>query len=283
MTRNIDQRISTSRAVLQNPYAHLNGAGGYDALVPSTRITTALIDGAEVRRGRSKGSAFSGRDIEAIARNLQKLMWIRRSELFGTNDVEPLEILDPSLALKALGYDVIMHESLGHHAAGRVSFEVAGIVDKDKNEVQISRRFVPVMRNFTAAHELAHVLLHEGSGLHRDRAPDGSAIRSRDPQEAEADTFASYFLLPEKQVRAAFVKRFLAPRFELTDATAFALTSGGLGQLRLKCRRERDLARLLAAARQYNARHFQSLAERFQVSTEVMAIRLEELGFVRWG
>lgn len=92
----------------------------------------------------------------------------------------------------------------------------------------------------------------------------------------EADTFASYFLVPEKQLRAAFRKRFLTEEFRLTEATAFALTSGSLKLLKERYRSERDLARMLAAVQHYNGSHFKSLAERFGVSVEVTAIRLEE-------
>jgi Zn-dependent peptidase ImmA (M78 family) len=191
-----------------------------------------------------------------------------------------MQILDPELALRSLGYAVSIRESLGQHAAGRESFEVAGIVDNSKETVEISRRFSPAVMKFTTAHELGHAVLHQGSGLHRDRGLDGVSLGPRDPREAEADTFAAYFLLPDKQVRAAFSNRFLTEEFELTEATAFALSSGSVRHLRDKCRTERDLARILAGTHQYNGAHFKSLAERFGVSVEVTAIRIEELGLV---
>jgi Zn-dependent peptidase ImmA (M78 family) len=176
-----------------------------------------------------------------------------------------------------------IRESLGQHAAGRDSFEVAGIVDNASGTVEISRRFAPSTRKFTTAHELGHAVLHEGSGLHRDRGLDGASTGRRDPREAEADVFASYFLLPEKQVRGAFGKRFLTEEFGLTEATAFALSSGSLRHLQGRCRTARDLARILAGAQQYNGAHFRSISERFGVSIEAVAIRLEELGLVTIG
>jgi Zn-dependent peptidase ImmA (M78 family) len=281
MTRNIDPRITKSRALLQDPYAYLNGEGEYEAILPAQE--RPLIDVAQVMTGYSRGRPFSARELELIARTLQRLMWLQRAELLGATDIDPSRIIEPGLALKAIGYGFTEHESLGEHAAGKDSYEVAGLMDRDRYEVRISRRYKPAERNFTAAHELGHALLHNGSGLHRDRAPDGSLARARDPQEAEADKFASYFLLPEKLLRDAFNRRFLAAPFELTDTTAFALSSQSLAQVKLKYRSERELSRGLAAAQSYNSRHFQSLAEKFQVSNEVMAIRLEELGLVRIG
>jgi len=278
MIRNIDPRISKSRALLQNPYAHLSGSGEYEAILPV--IEQPLIDAAQVMNGYRRGRPFAKRDLELIVRTLHRLMWMHREKLLGTAHVDPAEIVDPALALKALGYRVVEHETLGEHAAGKDTYEVAGLMDRDHGEVHISRHFDLWSRNFTAAHELGHALLHAGSGLHRDRAPDGSAARSRDPQEREADQFAGYFLLPEKLVRAAFLNRFLAAPFELTEATAFALASEPLAQLRRQCRSERDLSRRLASTHYYNSRHFRSLDEKFGVSVEVMAIRLEELGLV---
>lgn len=278
MTRNVDPRISKSRELLKNPYAYLNGVGEYEAVLPAREQSP--IDAARVMSGYRRGRPFPKRDLELIARMLHRMMWVHREELLGTADAEPAKIVDPALALKALGFRVVEHETLGEHAAGKDTYEVAGLMDRDHGEVRISRRFDPSSRRFTAAHELGHALLHTGSGLHRDRAPDGSAARSRDHQEREADEFAACFLLPEKLVREAFISRFLAAPFELTDATAFALASEPLAQLKRKHRSKRDLSRGLASAQHYNSKHFRSLDEKFGVSVEVMAIRLEDLGLV---
>lgn len=70
---------------------------------------------------------------------------------------------------------------------------------------------------------------------------------------------------------------FLTEEFRLTEATAFALGYESLKQLEERYRSKRDLTRMLAAAQRYNGAHFRSLSERFGVSIEVMAIRLEEL------
>lgn len=164
MPRNIVERIHQSRAALRNPYAYLNGEGQYEALVRESAVA-ALIDMTRVLNGRRRGRAFPRREIERIVRNLHTEMWQRRAELFPSgDDVEPMQILDPELALRSLGYNVIMRESLGQHAAGRDSFEVAGIIDKSNDRVEISQRSSPVIRNFTTAHELGHAVLHAGSG-----------------------------------------------------------------------------------------------------------------------
>lgn len=280
MTRNMERLIRQSRISLGNPYAYLNDEGGFDAAVVQYVAAAPLVDKSELVRNAREGYRYSRKQIERIARKLQGSMWRHRKEIFGTDDVDPISILDPVLALHALGYKVELRESLGQHSAGKESYEVAGIMDSSTSSVQISRRYAPALRNFTAAHELGHALLHRRVGLHRDRAPDGTSIGKREPQELEADIFASFFLLPEKQVRAAFEARFLTDHFVLTDASAFALAASSVRDLRRTLRSKRDLSRRLASTHSYNGAHFSSLAERFGVSPVAMAIRIEELGLV---
>ena len=119
MTRDTTDRIRRSLILLQNPHAYLNGDGQYEALVPE-RTEAALIDMARVLDGRRKGRTVTKPDIERIARNLQNEMWLRRAELFpSVGEVDPLQILDPELALQSLGYKVVVRESLGQHAGGK--------------------------------------------------------------------------------------------------------------------------------------------------------------------
>lgn len=316
MSAGFDDKIRRSRQLLQNPYAYLDGDGGYTILQaePPANVhearrilenqyayldehggygewpghkddrasSTALIDLSSLLEGRVRGKGFSKHEVEAIARRLHIALWRRRAEIWpARQQVHALDILDPSVALTSIGYSVRIAESLGQYSAAGELFEVAGVLDNSKFDVQISRRFSPEIRNFTIAHELGHALLHTRSGLHRDRALDGSGGGlPRDPSEAEADLFASYFLLPERPVREMFEKVFLTQRFMMNDDTAFALTSQSLESLQSKCRTLRDLARVLADAEYYNGVHFHSMAKQFQVSTEAMAIRLEELGLV---
>ncbi len=318
MGSQLEDKIHRSRMILQNPYAYLNGEGGYDAVpckkiidvyetrrtlkssyanpdgddgyseyplyddsVASSSSSLAILD--KISTGKNKGRCYSRGVIKNIARNLQREMWFTRKKLFPARDkVGAMDILDPLLALKACGYTVQVRESLGQYLENGRLFEVAGIHDNSNDRVQISRRFSPVIRNFTTAHELGHAVLHEGTGLHRDRALDGSSIGgSRDFRETEADVFAAYFLLPEKQVRIAFEKIFLTQSFTLEENTAFALTSDNLESLQDKCRTLRDLVRVLAGAECYNGVHVISLTNKFKVSTEVMAIRLEDLRLVK--
>ncbi len=93
----------------------------------------------------------------------------------------------------------------------------------------------------------------------------------------EADYFASCFLMPEKLVRNSFRKRFLIDQVSLDQRTAFGLCDTGVSSLRAQIRSDRDFSRILAECDRYDGVKFPSLKGEYLVSTEAMAIRLEEL------
>lgn len=251
-----NEMISKSRKVLQDPYAYLDEFGGFSADTSNAK----------------KNGGYTLLEIEERARRLQIRMWQDRANLWPiTTPTHPIEILDPTIALKLIGYDSELEETLGQFYSDGKLVEVAGIIDGQSKRVKVSRQFELNIRSFTAAHELGHALLHETGRMHRDRPINGETI-SRSTIEFEADKFATYFLMPRKLVQAIFRRFFLTDKFALNEATAFAL---GLSTQEAKTNRQ--LSRLLASAEQYNGLQFKSLASQFKVSTEAMAIRLEEL------
>jgi len=274
--------VYDARKKLQNQYAYLDGEGGYSHWHNVTPNFNKLINIQDVLGLKSKKSKYSKYEIEKIVTSLQRTMWKQRQDLgLEEKDIGPLDIINPSLALHSVGYETELKDTLGQFSGNGELYEIAGIINNDDRSVQISRRFSPEIRNFTAAHELGHAILHDGNGLHRDRALDGSqANRTKDQREQEADTFSAYFLMPAKQVRKAFEKMFKTSCFTLTDDTAFALTSGTLESIQNECRSLRDLSRLVASTERYNGIAYKSLAKQFNVSIEALAIRLEELKLV---
>lgn len=270
--------IRRSRQILGNQYAHVGGDGEYEAEGPapspsgstSTRTadTTSSDPESDTTRflsGKPRGSRFSRAEIEEVARNCQLDLWENRQLVSST----PLDVIDAELALKRAGFTVVDDNTLGEFDDGSA---VSGILDRANSLIRLSSRFPTEVRNFTMAHELGHLLLHEGTGLHRDRALDGSARGSSSPQEREADIFAAMFLMPAKTVRKEFFDRFHTMSFVINDDTAFGLLGSGpveIGQHRLSKR--------LADARHFHGVHFSSLADAFRVSVGAMAIRLQEL------
>lgn len=277
--------ISASRRKLEDPYAHLDDHGDFSAAPPSPtdpfhRVRQPLAGRfSSLIRDKRRNKRHSDSDIEAKARELQKLMWESRKDIWpdGVPD-DPVAMLDPALAFGLVGYDFEVDDTLGQYFSDGRQIEVAGIIDDCSMEVLISRQFPHEVRNFTAAHELGHALLHEARGLHRDRPLDGSTV-ARESLEFEADKFATYFLMPERLVRQRFEQIFGTPPFILNEDTSFALSRGNRLNL-TACATRRDLSRILASVEGYNGVHFQALAGQFSVSVEAMAIRLEELGLV---
>lgn len=282
-------KIAASRRLLQDPYAYLDDLGGFSAAEDSAHgqpgASHAIPQQAEGRYSflianeRTKGR-HSNAEIEATALDLQRRMWQERDQIWPDGaPSDPIGILDPSIAFKLLGYDFDIEETLGQFFMDGKQIEVAGSIDDSSMQARISRQFQYEVRNFTAAHELGHALLHEARGLHRDRPLDGGTM-SREPIEIEADKFATYFLMPAKLVRARFENLFGTGKFILNQDTGFALARGTALDLNRDCRSLRDLSRILAGAESYNGRRFASLARQFRVSIEAMAIRLEELELV---
>jgi len=219
--------------------------------------------------------------IDEAVRSTQVEIWKRRVELWNGNvPSNPIDILDPGVALAARGYKVEARCSLGEAWVEGVRSEVAGIIDHDRNVVSISQQFLPPVQRFTLAHELAHSVLHpNGGSMHRDLPLEKSGI-VRSPQEIQANYFASVFLMTNRLVLQQFGVCFRILRFELTDEMAQALCRTSADCVRRRCRSLRQLSMLIAGADSFNGKHFLPLASQFRVSITAMAIRLEDLGLV---
>jgi len=283
--------ISEDRLLKENPYAHLDGEGNFDATLTCSdqNSNTICMISPETIRGQSlkysnrqNDYSYSNSQIEAMAIRLQRLIWKKRNQIWSGNaPLNPVDILNPEVALKSIGYSFSLNETLGQYSKNNKTVEVAGTIDSELKEVRISRRFMPNIRNFTAAHELGHAILHKANGLHRDRPMDVSALKTpHEPVEAEANKFATYFLMPKKLVKKEFEKIFLTECFTLNEDTLFAFASNKRKELKQKHKTLHDVAKVLASTEYYNGYYIDSLASQFHVSIEAMAIRIEELGLL---
>lgn len=288
------EEISKDRLLLANPYAHLNENGDLSALKILTkdaslneiRINRLILqnpyaylqsDGTFDAIGHKK-ERYSNEDIEKKVVAIHKFIWRSRHKLWPSPPSNPIEILDPIKAIEALGYIVSVEAVLGEMRVGGKTIEAAGMIDNDSRKVRLSRNHRPEVQRFTAAHELGHILMHEQSGLHRDRPIDG-IIKTRESAEHQADIFASLFLMPNKLVIEKFRHVYLTESFELTDLIVGNFASG-YQKLLLDSKTVREVSRILASCEHFRGLHFNSLAKQFKVSKEAMAIRLEELGLI---
>lgn len=289
MKSNKGELISKDRELLQNPWAHVQGDGRLDAIVPTLRrpseanlsASTDSIRGFPIRiRSRDDQFVYKKAEIEQIAKRMQISIWRQRGKLWPQGEPEDyVDLLDPAVALKLIGYDYLLQGSLGQFNVSGKQIDVAGLIDTRSQKVQISSLYPPSVRQFTCAHELGHAILHPASGLHRDRPLDGAAVAgARNAVETEADQFAAYFLMPKNLVEERFKAQFLTSHFTPTPERAYALAMGS--SFTTKCKNLRDLSRILAAAEYFNDKNVNSLADQFHVSPEAMAIRLEDLKLV---
>lgn len=237
-----------------------------------------------IRNRISRIESYSDFNIESIARDLQNLLWTYRSAIWkGRTPENHIEALKPSKGLNILGYGYNKKQSLGYEDVAVKPFEVAGLIDNEARIVEVSQQFSPEIMNFTSAHELGHALFHSNvNTLHRDRPKDVAEIGARDLIEKQADRFATFFLMPKKIVKSEFKRVYGMDQFVLNENTAFALTGESPSVIREKCRDLRGFSRLIAKTEFFNNIPFKSIASRFEVSIEAMAIRLEELDLLRF-
>jgi Zn-dependent peptidase ImmA (M78 family) len=222
-------------------------------------------------------------EIQAEARELQIDIYKRRRELWnGYPPADLIDVFEPGVALRQLKYSLEDVSSLGVQLINGVRSEIAATIDTEKKLVSVARGFPATTKRFSVAHELAHAVLHPDMRiLHRDLPLEKSGV-VRDWREIEANRFASEYLMPRKTVEEMFYQRFDIRKFELTETSAFALCGRNAHDVISKYRDLRQLTLCIAGTPRFGTRYFDSLSEKFKVSTLAMAIRLEELNLVSW-
>lgn len=264
------QRLALSKARfrLKNQYAFIEYLEEMDTYAPELEAPAP--------------PRYKDVQIEEKAKELLEYLWNNRLHLWDNSlPSDPVDLIDPSKALKCVGFDFISVEELEEYVADS-STKVAGLIDNESKVVKVSSRFPVTVRRFTAAHELGHAVLHNtGSSMHRDRPLDGTTV-SRDFVERDADKFAAYFLMPVNLVKARFVEMFGTEVFHLSNETAVKLGMASAFEAKKKYRSLEDLSQLIAKTQYYDGRNVLSLAEQFHVSVTAMAIRLERLGLIEY-
>ena len=286
----IDERIEKIRerkASIKARYERISLNGKEKLGILEKESNETLLYQQSIHDFRSGNLANSIRlniELEELVRRLQNTLWLQRDNIWKHNPPEnPIELLQPDVVLKkVMNYTYFESDTLGVYEHNGELFEIAGLINKNQNLVQISRNFPVVIKNFTAAHELGHALLHQQTELHRDRPIDGSVNTPRSLEEMQADKFATYFLMPQRLLKEFFSLIFQMPKFVINEATVLAVRGGSVGVFRRKCHNIRGLARFLASADYYAGKSFKPLSKIFNVSIETMAIRLEELSLLEF-
>ena len=129
--------------------------------------------------------------------------------------------------------------------------DLSGFLYRDRTRthavIGVNANHHPNRRNFTAAHELGHFLLHDFDAIHIDRKfkvwlRSETSSQGTDPEEMEANLFAAELLMP-----ARFLMKDIKEigSFDASDADSI-----------------------------------NELAERYGVSSQAMTIRLGYLGYI---
>lgn len=219
-------------------------------------------------------------EIENAARALQKQIWAERNKLWPEHRPNTLEMFQPEVAARILGFEYCYEEELRNFGREHRGSEIAGAIDRQRGLIAISKRFSIPTQRFTGGHEIGHLLLHsEQIVMHRDRPIGGMVDQTtpRPPIEREADYFAACFLAPRKLVVESFQSRFGKPPLRLDDTTAFWLCPNDADSLLRHPTGALDYEIAVAGCCSFAGRPFRSLAQLFDVSVTTMAIRLREL------
>ncbi|MDX3915378.1 MAG: cyclodeaminase/cyclohydrolase family protein [Pseudosphingobacterium sp.] len=279
-------RIKTSRLRLSFNHSDLVAASKIDILEGEVRTKADLFQNLNNIHLKPKEEKYiTDKDIENCVVKLQLLIWKNREKIWSKEiPKSPIDILKPNIIFKnLLGYSFHKQDDLGLSDARGTISDIAGLIDQEKRVVLISNQFPVQIQSFTAAHELGHAILHKQSILHRDLPIDGTEQRKKRPlTEKQADRFATFFLMPGKQVIKEFQERFLTDKFIIDDNTAFNLNQTKPSKLAAECQDLRGLCRKLTEAESFAGTPFISLAKLFNVSVEALAIRLEELNLVEF-
>jgi hypothetical protein len=226
--------------------------------------------------------------IEAQARELLGEVIKHESTIFNDNlPRDRFDLLTPEAAGAVCGVTL--------HRAGRLdeftdskgrAFRTAGLLVPARRAIYVSRDFDPFQQDFTAMHEIGHLVLGHLSDNpgqpHRDR-PVGKIddSYSRAPDERAADYFAAAYRIPRRLLREHFEFRFGEPPFVFTEGVAHHFAPNDHVSLLRPPKGSAARAAALAACRSFGGQHFSSLADRFRVSVPVMAYRLEDVGLIR--
>jgi hypothetical protein len=268
-----------------NPYANID-SDQEDAFENKSRRNSVAFgnDLLAMSSTLKKKRGLTDEQIEELVRMIHRSLWNQRKDLNGVHARNnPVSMLDPVIALAALGYKTTRPATLGTYSSNGITYEIAGQINQRTRTVEISQQFPRETQYFTAAHELAHAFIHEQLCMHRDRPLNGvRKTISKDLKEWQADRFATYYLMPAKLVRQYFHQIFRTHEFKANQVTAHALNFTDTEHLIRRCRDKRQLSRLLASTSMYNSKAVRSMSEIFNVSTEAMAIRIEELGLVNF-
>lgn len=178
--------------------------------------------------------------------------------------------------------DLDVELRLTDESAGKKVGVITGLLDRAEKVIAVSDRFSPAEKRYSAWHELGHLVLHPSmSKLHRDRLPNGQAIKP--PIEMEADYFAAVYGMPRKWITQDVEAKFGELPIKVSQNLLWWLSRNDPECFEFSNVDELDVEKTIATCTNIGNGPFVSLAEEYGVSAEAMARRLRELRLVDHG
>lgn len=220
--------------------------------------------------------------VANAASQLRRQIYKNRHDLWpGRVPLDPVEMLDPTVAAKFHGYSCVFQPEIANWPPNK-QLAIAGQVDPIRRQITISEKFGLPSAWFTAAHELGHIVLYPPQRAFRERSIDAPRDHPQNRVERNVDRFAADFLMPEKLLRNRVMGAFGPVPIEVNDAVAFWLDPNDPERLLRTNPDSRERAFALARSpRDIAGNHIVPLHEQFKVSVKAMAYRLDELQLVR--
>lgn len=155
---------------------------------------------------------------------------------------------------------------------------ISGQMNRQDRVVYTSDSFAPEERRYTAAHELAHLVLHDEVIEHRRRGYHGQHTKAS-IKEREAEMFAAAYLMPPVWVAKDLRRRFGGLPIEVDDVLAWWLDHKDWERL-LTPTADLERSRAVSVCTNVGNGHFRSMSEEYGVTSSAMAIRLLELNLM---
>jgi hypothetical protein len=224
------------------------------------------------------GVVLTSIDAEQAAIDLQYELLAHAPILWPGEKLTPLDVCDPWVAARYLGYEV----QEGWLTGARDGFKLGGFINRPANLIAIDNDLKPRTKLFTLAHEIGHMRMHLKMQHHREIPLHGITEPrvQTDPQEFEANHFAGCFLVPERPLRKAFKARFGDKSLKFTENIGFDLIGNSYTALKNAPYPSEAFERVVAQTDHFEGGRFEPLYDMFKVSPATMAIRLRQCGLV---
>lgn len=143
--------------------------------------------------------------------------WVRARRAHTSADdlLSAYEVSGPPVPVELL----VKNMGVRLHRVIRPGWDGALKIENGEAHIWVDGGVAATRQRFTIAHELGHLVLHDGDTMFRERI----TLVGVSPQEREANQFAAELLMPKAMVRSYLGGRTLAEMAELFEVSEAAM------------------------------------------------------------